>query len=90
MDWKIARTAPVYKHRGSVTDPSLYRPVSVLPTLALLFEHVISSQLYNHITPFIAQSQYGFLKGSGAQDCGTAIALFATQALESRQECQLS
>ena len=57
--------------------------------MVLLFEHVISSQLYNCITPFVLQSQYGFLKGSGAQDCGTAIALFATQALESHQECQV-
>ena len=55
----------------------------MLPTLALLFERVISSQLYNCITPFVLQSQYGFLKGSGTQDCATAIALFATQALES-------
>ena len=61
----------------------------MLPTLALLFEHVISSQLYNCIMPFIPQSQYGFLKGSGAQDCRTAIALFATQALELQQECRV-
>ena len=87
--WKIARITPVYKRRGSVTHPSFYRPISVLPTLALLFERVISSQLYNYITPFIPQSQYGFLKGTGAQDCGTVIALFATQALELRQECRV-
>ena len=61
----------------------------MLSTLALLFERVISSQLYNCIMPFIPQSQYGFLKGSGAQDCGTTIALFATQALELRQECRV-
>ena len=87
--WKIARITPVYKHQGSVTNPSFYRPVSVLPTLVLLFERVISSQLYNRIMPFVSQSQYGFVKGTGAQDCGTVIALFATQALELRQECQV-
>ena len=89
--WKIARITPVhvYKRWGSVTDPSFYRPVSVLPTLALIFEQVISSQLYNYVTPYVPQSQYGFLTGSGAQDCGTAIGLFATQALELRQECRV-
>ena len=61
----------------------------MLPTLALLFERVISSQLYNRIMPFIPQSQYGFVKGTGAQDCGTVIALFATQALELLQECRV-
>ena len=80
---------PVYKRWGSVTDPSFYRPVSALPTLALIFEQVISSQLYNYVTPYVPQSQYGFLTGSGAQDCGTAIGLFATQALELRQECRV-
>ena len=84
---KIAQITPAYKRQRSVTNPSFYRPVSVLRTLALLFEHIISSQLYNCITPFVPQSQYGFSKGSEAQDCGAAIALFATQALESRQEC---
>ena len=59
----------------------------MLPTLALLFERVISSQLYNRIMLFVPQSQYGFVKGTGAQDCGTVIALFVTQALELRQEC---
>ena len=83
--WKIDQITPVHKRRGSVTNPSFYQPVSVLPTLELLFELAISSKLYNWITPFVPQSQYGFLKGSGAQDCRTATALFATQALESRQ-----
>ena len=61
----------------------------MLPTLALLFERVISSQLCNYITPFVPQNQYEFLKGTGVQDCGTAIGLFATQVLESCQECQV-
>ena len=77
--WKIARITPVYKCQGPVTYPSFYRIVLVLPTLALLFEREISSQLYNCITPFVPQNQFGFWKGTGAQDCGTAIALFAIQ-----------
>ena len=48
-----------------------------MPTLALLFEHVIGSQMYNFIAPFIPQNQYGFVKGTGAQDCGAAIAFIA-------------
>ena len=39
--------------------------------------------------PFVPQSQYGFVKGTGAQDCGTVIALFATRVLELRQECRV-
>ena len=58
--WKIARITPIYKCQGSVTNPSFYKPVSLLPDLALLFEHVISSQLYNCIMPFVPQSQNVF------------------------------
>ena len=47
--WKVARVTPVFKNRGSVSDPLFYRPVSVIPTLALLFERVIGSQMYNFI-----------------------------------------
>jgi len=31
--WKIAWITPVYKHQGSVTDPSFYQSVLVLPTV---------------------------------------------------------
>ena len=58
-----------------------------MPTLALLFERVIGSQMYNFVAPFIPQNQYGFVKGTGAQDCGATVAFVATQALNSRQEC---
>ena len=60
-----------------------------MPTLALLFEHVIGSQMYNFNVPFLPQNQYGFVKGTGAQDCGATIAFTATQALNRRQECRI-
>ena len=49
-----------------------------MPTLALLFERVIGSQMYNFIASFIPQSQYGFVKGTGAQDCGTTTVFIQT------------
>ena len=76
--WKVARVTSVFKNRGSVSDPLFYRPVSVMPTLALLFERVIGSQMYNFIAPFMPQNQYEFMKGTGAQDCGATIAFTAT------------
>ncbi|CAN0099719.1 unnamed protein product, partial [Heterosigma akashiwo] len=60
--WKVARVTLVYK-KGDATDPKNYRPVSVLPTLATIFERVLvpklSSFLYEHIPP----EQFGFLRG---------------------------
>ena len=77
---------PVYKLKGSASDPNSYRLIVVLPTMAMVFERVIHSQLYHHILPFSPSTQFGFIRGTGAQDCGTAIALTATQVLEDREE----
>ena len=87
--WNVSRITPVYKHKGSTTAPRFYRPIAVLPTLAMVFERVIYSQVYWHIASYIPPSQFGFLKGTGAQDCGAAMAFTATQALEDRQECRI-
>ena len=35
------------------------------------------SQLYWHISPYIPSTQFGFIKGTGAQDCGVALAFTA-------------
>ena len=42
--WKIARVAPIFKSREP-DDRSNYRPISVLPVLARVFEKLIHNQL---------------------------------------------
>ena len=89
LSWKVSRITPVYKCRGSVTDPRFYCPIAVLPMLSMVFERVVYSQLYRHISTYIPSTQFGFVKGTGAQDCGAALVFAAIQALERRQECQI-
>ena len=45
LSWKVSHFIPVYKYKGSATDPRFYQ-IAVLPTLATVFECVIYSQLY--------------------------------------------
>ena len=66
-----------HKHLCLYKNPSFYQPVPVLPTLALLFEHVISLLFYK------VNMAAGFFERHWAQDCRTAIALFATRPLQS-------
>ena len=40
---KIAKVKPLFK-RGSETDPSNYRPISLLPLLSKVFEKVVLDQ----------------------------------------------
>ena len=38
---------------------------------------------------YIPSAQFGFIKGTGAQDCGTALAFTTIQALEHWMECRI-
>ena len=46
--WKTARAAPVYKE-GSKEERSNYRPISVLPFLARLFENLVNKKVYDYL-----------------------------------------
>ena len=59
-DWKIARVAPIYKDGPTDVD-SNYRPISVLPVVARLFEKLIFDQFYS----FLTKHRSFFLKQSG-------------------------
>ena len=60
-DFKIARVAPVFKN-GDIGDPGNYRPISVLPTIARVFEKLIYNQLYSYFlnNRLLGNEQYGF------------------------------
>ena len=55
---KIAAICPIYKGERSKSSPNNYRPVSVLPIVARLFEKIIHNQLYDYIR--IYKYQPGF------------------------------
>ena len=58
---KIAKTIPLYK-KGDSHMPSIYRPISLLPTISKIFERVIYNQLYDHFIKnnLLSEQQYGF------------------------------
>ena len=61
--WKNAIVIPVFKRRGRDSDPSNYRPVSLLPPLgkvldAIQSEHLLSFLEKNHL---LSKHQFGFL-----------------------------
>ena len=57
---------PIFKGKGkSSSDPSSYRPVSLLPALSKVLETVVKEDLDRHLLSINAlpNSQYGFRKG---------------------------
>ena len=74
QDWKIARVSPIYK-AGDKRDRDNYRPISVLSTVAGLFEKIIYLQLNEYFIKnnIISVHQSGFRKGQS-----TATSLLST------------
>ena len=60
-DWKVAKVIPFFKN-GSKTDLNNYRPISVIPAAAKIFEKIIYDQLCNYLNAndLLTSCQSGF------------------------------
>lgn len=67
--WKRANVAAVWKGKGSKTDAGNYRPISILPVLARMFEREVAGQLAKHCYAFdiIPNEQFGFRPKSNCE-----------------------
>ena len=63
--WKSAIVTPIYKGKGSQTNPSNYRPISLLPSISKLCERVFYDKLYQHVNPSLSPLQSGFRRKDG-------------------------
>ena len=65
---KIAKVFPVFKS-GSKTDPSNYRPISILPTISKIFEKHVNKHLMGYLIKYRLKhkSQSGFRQKHGCQ-----------------------
>ena len=60
-EWKLARVTPIFK-KGKRDDPNNYRPISVIPTFAEIFEKCICDQIseYLNANNLLSYCQSGF------------------------------
>ena len=70
-DLAIAKVNCIYK-AGEKTDPTNYRPISVLPAFSKILEKVVEVRLSKHMTRnrLLKSAQFGFRRG-----CGTDLAM---------------
>lgn len=60
-EWKLARVTPIFK-KGKRDDPHNYRPISIIPTVAKIFEKTIYDQLCDYLNDnnLLTHCQSGF------------------------------
>lgn len=60
--WKSAVVVPVFK-KGSTSDPSNYRPISLTCTAGKILEAIVKDNILSHMTAnnLISPNQFGFL-----------------------------
>jgi hypothetical protein len=80
--WKIAKVAPIFKS-GDKTNPSNYRPISVLPTLSKILERHIHNNFYSFLTNhnLIYDRQSGFRAGHSTETALTKLVQSWTAAI---------
>ena len=69
-EWKIGVITPIFKNTGKKEDPNNFRPISVLPAPAKLFEKIINSQIRIHIESnnLYSDKQFGFRSSLSTKD----------------------
>jgi len=77
-DWKEANVSPIFK-KGSKSQPSNYRPVSLTSVACKMMESLIRDKITDHLelNKIINNSQHGFLKG---RSCVTNLLEFLEKA----------
>jgi len=66
--WKTAAVVPIYK-KGSRTNPSNYRLVSLTCICSKILEHIVHSVISKHLEHYqiLSDEQYGFRKGRSCE-----------------------
>ena len=84
VKWKAATVTPLYK-KGDRSDPSNYRPISIIPVVAKLCERVICTQLMAYLTShcILCPQQYGFRPGLSTEAAMLDAVVYATENVDS-------
>lgn len=62
VSWKTARVVPIPKSTV-INSPEDLRPISILPVLSKVLEHILKDQILSYSSEKILNSQYAFRKG---------------------------
>lgn len=81
--FKTAIIKPLFK-KGDKTEPSNYRPISIISNLAKVFEKILKVRINNYTKKYnlISDRQYGFQQHKSTQDAIAFLTSQISQALD--------
>ena len=67
--WKVGKIVPIFKNKGSRSDPKNYRPVSLTSISCKIMERILKKHMINHLlgNNLLHPGQHGFLSGKSTQ-----------------------
>ena len=88
---KVASVVPISKGAGEYSDPTNYRPISLLPIVSKIFECFINQQLLRHleVNDLLTDCQYGFRHSRSTGDLLSLITDNFNRALGCRGEAHV-
>jgi len=88
-DWKNSTITPVYKGSGAPSDPSNYRPISILNGVGKVYEHLVSKQFYQFVedNDILSSNQYGFRRNRSTTDNLIRLTSSIQKSYDSRLPC---
>ena len=74
LSWKHSIVHPIFKS-GDHTQPSNYRPISIVPVIAKIVERAVHQQLYGYLSHnhLLSSTQHGFRPGHSTETALTSI-----------------
>ena len=66
--WNISRITPIWKNKGSASDPSKYRAISIGSVLCKVAMNIILKRISSFYDQQLKRTQFGFRTGVGCND----------------------
>ena len=88
--WKLASVVPVHK-RDSKSDPTKYRPISLLSNISKIMEAVVKDQLQGYLfeNDLVSHRQYGFRPKHSTADLLATLSQKWSNTLDRGEEVRL-
>jgi hypothetical protein len=63
--WKLSFVTPIFKNKGTESDPYNYRPIGITSVISKIFERYICDRLVDHLesNKLLSDTQFGYRKG---------------------------